>query len=434
MNKILMIFLFLLLYSEQNHAAQPGFPCDPTKSTLNPSWEITYCWGQPYTKYVRDDALFPYPSAIIQKRNGSTHGQVFAQFDGWGFTEINESGDQNSDITIQQVYSHYSPTDPRLQWPLTFSNHKDLDWGGVLHGKNANGERLASTLDEIAARGYAVDILALGGNCYGGNAVIIQSIIMPERWQQKITSVFALLPGMPSDQPWGVYATGRAAWDYADGTKYEVESTRPVNNIPKIKNIYYRIQANSPITDNVGFDPYFLPNVCDAGHVYCYAHWTDQGHQWPDQKSSPAYQAIQNAPFAGNDMVIKNGTMKIIPTNSSANYFNLLRGHWNQGISWNSNAVVDSTSQLVIPIRYTRVTDMGLGLPDQPTVATVDWHFRPVNMQLPIYTLLNWTYQNQSGQAIVTTAGEVTIIGLVLTSDTVYSNLTLTNQGIMPGC
>ena len=101
------------------------------------------------------------------------------------------------------------------------------------------------------------------------------------------------------------------------------------------------------------------------------------------------------------------------------------RGHYNLGITWDHAAIVDTAAEIVFPLKYTRHTSFGKGVPDQPEQITVSvTPRRPRHFQLRDGETLNWTWDNGSlsGQARVT-GDTVTIDNIPLVSGEAYKRL-----------
>ncbi len=371
---------------------------------------------------------WPYRTGWIVDEYPTQPMTLVVKFSGWGDTDINWDFSQLNAVVMKPVYSHHT----LAQWQplLPPPNHwPPLDWGGPLLGLDSNGNRWQATIEEIANRGYWMDWdagITLVGNCFGGSAALTRALHQGQYWRQKVGIVDVILPGMTADPPNGQWWKGEAAWTYD-----EMLEARHSLHLDQLLRTYFRIQATSPIYDAIGFNPNWGKEVCDAGPVYCYMTWSRMNHQSPDAESPFSYLVNSTQRYAGPEMRWRYDEMQIVPSESSANYVGE-RGHWNQGIAWRSAGVIDSADKIVVPIRYLREIDMGPGLPDQPMVVNFKLTLRPEHFTALKNKLVKYSIGSQSGYALVTKAGQITI-PLTLGSDTAYSTLTIEHY-FVEGC
>lgn len=442
-----MRYLALLLLATTAHAQDATFDDGVVPAGSSTAWRLVTGWFPPYTQYVRPDADFPYPVGIMMQVFPDVPGITCIQQDGWGISEIQAAAMPGCKFTIQTTYSHYAPDPPgpKVTWADAFYKHVGLDFGGPVWGTDQNGPRIVRTLQEIADRGYKTDRgagIRIGGNCYGGSAALTQSLILPDPlWQQQVTIVDAILPGMTADQPHGKYWMGEAEWDFRDGTKIDIERFQHSKNIRKLRNIYYKMQAAAYYTDgghdDIGFNQDFRRDVCEKG-IACYIIWSRAPHQIPDPESPLNYQVNTAGLFFDNNANNRLDQTMVIFTGSTANYPDVNthapRGYYNLGHGWNSKAIIDTSESLTVPIRYQAQSNLGPLLPDQPESATFNLTLRhPQRFQLRKWQIVHYKIGDVEGDAMVTRDNEVTIEGITLKSGDAYSEVVITDTGTA-GC
>jgi len=135
---------------------------------------------------------------------------------------------------------------------------------------------------------------------------------------------------------------------------------------------------------------------------------------------------LPTALYAAPEQDVRLDQVLPVFTNSTANYWGQ-RGHYNLGLSWDSQqGLEDRATEVTVPLRYRRHTNIGGGIPDQPMRATFDLTLRRIsNFDLPPGRNISWTLGTQSGTTTVTEPDTVTIEGLMLESSEEYTRLVL---------
>lgn len=113
-------------------------------------------------------------------------------------------------------------------------------------------------------------------------------------------------------------------------------------------------------------------------------------------------------------------------TESTANYWGSSL-HYNLGLGyvW----VIDTETQVTVPITYKASTDLGRGTPDQPESVTFTITVRDIPVFNPVKgETINWSFSPASGTVVVDVKGEVTVSGLVKPSNDLSPGFILTRS------
>lgn len=423
--------------------ANPNFNCD-NGTVSETGWRFVQCLAHHPSPLVPSRAGWDYPAGWVLPDTPDQPLQVIMRFDGYsaGLGTILPESPRPDAVMVQTIYGDY-PGEPYWTAP---DGRQPWDIGGIFLGENTNGERYAATLDAIANSPYRYNIdwgkgLQFQGHCYGGLASYNQALLIPPRWQSQLAIVHAGTTGlmtvnegsMMSEEPYIQYAWEGFDLDKADYTK----------NLDKLKNVYFRVTGSHPYTDNVRYLLSFFSEVCDAGKIACYGQWHDSGHMDNDLKAPESYDQSYQDLYTDRMMDWRLDSMKIIFTHATSNYLSNaeghLRGHWNMGLGFNAlikslpagceefNIPIwtDTTTKIIVPIRYIRRTGMGPGLPDQPLTSTFDLTIRPKMFVLHTGDLVSWQVGTQTGQSVAD-EGEITIEKITLKTGPAFVALVLT--------
>jgi len=387
------------------------------------------------SKFVTENADWHFKSAMLVPWPLTKKIPLRAHFDGYS-ADLSGDGvvhnscygydysDENAIVT-RNCPGHY----PHLDW----YEGMPLDWGGIFNGEEAYGWRIAAMFTRAAALyGKYIDWnagITLEGVSYGGATAILQSMLLPDVWwRYSITVVNAsLAPTMfvKATQPMGNYwldEAVRLAWGDYDIRKADITQA-------DVKHIYYRVTGASH-DSIVVFDLDFFRN-CDRRKLACYGSWSRGDHEWPDPEAPPAYQAVMDQLYSGPDSLVRLDKMLPVFTNSTANYWGA-RGHFNLGLEWKTSGFVDTASRIEIPVRYRRHTNMGVDLPNQPESATFDFTVRRLKkFSAQVGDVIHYRINSQSGEVLVTEAGEVTIPKIKLASSPNYTGIVLTRVALV---
>ena len=265
----------------------------------------------------------------------------------------------------------------------------------------------------------------LEGTSYGGTGAILQSMMLQQVdpwWGKKLSVVRADIPHTKFTKNWLDSKPVNVAWEGYDRDGADIE-TQMANG--SLDHIYYRVNG-SPSDTAVIFDTEFFRD-CDTYRIACFGTWHNAGHNLQEQGIALPFLDL----YAGEDMDVRLDRMLPVFTNSSANHWGELRGHYNLGLSWNQGSdFLDLPGKVVVPIRYKAHRNIGGDIPDQPEIATFDMTIRRIeNFPTAIGSKVRWQLHGRSsGVATVSRAGEVTITGLSLPDSDAYARLTLTHS------
>lgn len=463
---------------------------------LGTQWGVDRCEYAQQSKYSREgvemltgmtggipDNAYTYKTISIALDNQPAGSlKLLAYFGGWGepcTPTLDHSNPQYIIIkNTQQVCPGHGSS-----WNVGVST--PMDWGGIAYGPpglEENGESLGWRISASLTRAqvaYAekIDLNAgvrLDGYSWGGTTVFMQPLLMKdEYWRSKVTIVRGSVPGTmftrhdldgdainKNGQYWrcassfsnSCYANNQPASDIAlawksfDPEKVNYLST-VYDNASKVKNVYFSATGSELSDSAVFFDTDFFRVFCNQKKIACFGTWHNNGHA----AAEPGIYMPFNAVFSG--VYSDNRLDRILPvfTNSTGNNYSRTRGHHNLGLEWMSGSFnVDTVDKVSIPIRYVATTNFGAStvpgmvgetLPPQPTSITVDVTLRKVkNFALTKGRNLKWNFYPGAGAGapvtgttIVTTAGEVTIPAVPLSSSGNFSTLEIV-PGAPPGC
>ncbi len=421
------------------------------KPGWNPGSGQRLCFFPPHvSKYVHPlndvgnyaGLLHPVPLP----KNGSL--KLIVQFHGWGAGQWGPDETYNDyirTIVINNDYDYGRLTPDDLE---KIGVQMAQDWGIALTtGDPAKPcskghceailHRLTAAIHEAHTQfGDSIDKgagITLSGNCYGGTAIHMVPLVLPdERYRAQITVVNAAYPGnlfvrqadglneFGTAKKAGMYwqdESIRKSWGDFDIARVDV--LRPENK-KRLKNVYFHSHSGS--NDYLGYSLDFFREVCDGGKIACLGTWYISNHVGVEPGLS--YDPYQV--YSGPDMSARLDSMLPVFTHATSNHWGE-RGHYNLGLEWKNEGFVDSATRAEIPIRYMRRTDIGLGIPDQPTASTFGLTIRRFkNFQLPVGAVVHWQFGNDSGTAVVEEAGEVTIPQLTRHSSALYEPVILT--------
>jgi hypothetical protein len=263
--------------------------------------------------------------------------------------------------------------------------------------KNYNGNQIAASIDYLLGK-YPDKInldkgLQLVGTSLGGAGVIGQSMILP-KYQDKVASVSSSYGYliMPKSNPAAISGWTQAQLDSVDIRKQWA----------KVQNIHYRWTGGENDTFKM-FDTEFM-DVCEQRKISCMLTWLQSGHG----ASEPGY----TLPMWGDNKATLDKILPVI-TNNSSNHHGIKRGYHNLGIKWDHALLLDTSTEVAIPLTYTAHKGMGTDLPDQPDTATFSITPRHVKY-FDLSGEVTWTFGSQSGTTSIGSDGLLTIDGLTL--------------------
>ena len=305
----------------------------------------------------------------------------------------------------------------------------------------APGRRIAATLHYLKERyDFNVDKygIVLEGPSMGGAGSVVQTMILPDPWRQKIAwssaragivmprRVYAKHPGQyrnfPPDAGWGSWL-----WDRID---FAVQAAQD----PVVRGIHYRhaFGTNDQFSDGPdGSTILEFVNIVEANKIGGAFSWTQGGHS----VGEAGFNLPLLSRFEATEQDVTLDRAHPAITHSTGNYpfspkdrvdeQRYPRGHYNLGILWNHAAIVDDPNQIVFPLRYVARSGFGKGVPDQPRDITVSvTPRRPRHFLFVDGETLNWTWDEGAlfGTAVVQ-GDTLTIDNVPLSAGQAYKKL-----------
>jgi hypothetical protein len=306
------------------------------------------------------------------------------------------------------------------------------------------GRRINAMLDFLTQR-YGIDTRARGivlqGPSMGGAGAVIQTMILPPPWRERIAyssaHIGVIMPRQIAQRDPLQYSTfppdtpaNEALWDSID---FAVQS----KSDPIVRGMHYRHMFSSNDTFSAGekhaSTQLLFVNLVEEQHIGGAFAWVHAGHAYyEDGVNLPDMSRFE---VDEQDVTLDRAHPAI--THSTGNYpldaaqrMNLTafpRGHYNMGITWDHANIIDDESQIIFPLKYTRRTGLGKGIPDQPQTITVDVTPRRAHgFKLRDGETLKWSWDGGALAGTATVAGDtVTMKGIPLVSGEDYKTLRL---------
>lgn len=372
--------------------------------------------------YIPPSAQWEYPVTFIAPTAPGPH-RVKIKLSGYNArpytfcTGLDFSSDDF--IVIKPCAGHFPDLDMHM-----VNGVKPHGWWGWYRGPS-NSMRLGLSLTRAAADLDAnlTPGVQIEGSSYGGTGAILQSMMLRESdpwWGQSIAIVRADVPHTLFVENWLDYDPINVAWEGydRDGANVQTQMAKGA-----LDDIYYRING-SPSDTSVVFDTKIF-RYCNTYRVACFGTWHNAGHSLKEDGINLPFYSL----YAGDHMDVRLDRMLPIFTNSSANHWGELRGHYNLGLSWHQGGYfIDLLDGVLVPIRYKAHRNIGGGIPDQPDSATFDITIRRIdNFPTKVGSRIRWKLgDHSSGEVTVAREGEVTITGLTLRDSEEYTGLELT--------
>jgi len=414
---LLAIVLNVRYAYSMEHLPPYPLPYDPVCSDPvqigNAAFDQVTCLfeGAPYTPPdgLQHPVGFVLPRPLVGKYPVviSRHGYTAVPV-----TCTNNNGSRAGTIVIKPCASFWPDQRNWGTRPLLMA------WGGPFLGVNVEGFQASEALDTALWNwGSHVDWgkgITCEGASEGATYCILQSILAPDFLQRQISIVDATLPHTNFVSPNGQYwidPAVRAAWGNFDYHLADVETAMASG---KLGNIYFRIRGAT--NDSLGRISMDFFRACDTYRIACYGTWDLGGHS---ATGEPGVNLPRGLYAEGQDPIRIDGILPVF-THSTADYYGERGFH---GLGLSTRAATSTGGQLSIGVRYRRVTQIGGGIPDQPTSATFDFTLR----RLKAFSdgTYRWTLGPSSGLATAT-AGVITITGLTLESSETYQLLEVT--------
>ena len=417
---IAMLLLSIDLHALSGHPGQ-YFECEAPEGFA--IFQKIQCWtsAQPY---IPDDGEWNYPVAFIYP-NAPGKNIVKVQMSGHNANPsafcTGNSYSAPGYVVIKSCAGHYPSHASHAVGGV-----QPFGWWGYFLG-HSNMHRLGLSITKAMAEmsGDGSAGITLEGESYGGTGAILQSMLLRLGdliWGNRVAVVHANIPhtlfveNFPQRIEGGDQPEIALAWGSEDRDK---ANFRKMAQQGEIENTYYRVNG-SPGDTVVNFSTEFF-TICQTYKIACYGTWHNAGHTLAESGINlPFYDK-----FPGPHSDVRMDRMLIVYTNSSANHWGQQRGHYNLGLEWDlGDNLTDSSSEVIVPLRYRRHTNIGGGVPDQPGSATVDVTLRRVKaLNTAPGTTLQWQFGSQSGQITTSKQGEFTIAGLTMPSSEIYTDL-----------
>tara|TARA_R110002110_G_scaffold91264_1_gene237378 strand:- start:30223 stop:33963 length:3741 start_codon:yes stop_codon:yes gene_type:complete len=301
-------------------------------------------------------------------------------------------------------------------------NPKGSWWGYSGHQvgavANYNGRRMVTSVDYVLQRfGKRISLekgIHLKGKSLGGAGVMHQALVLP-KYRDKIAIVDSVIGHM------NIPSCCRSLVSDAWGNEL-FESVDIYKQWKAIQHVHFHWRGGS--NDSLGrFDPRFF-DFCEARKISCSGTWLRSGHGLAEKGYS-----LDMSLFTDPNQQVTLDTVLPVITQSTANYHTDERGYHNRGITWNTPAIVETMSELSVPLQYIAMPSPGPGMPAQPEQVS----FSVTPRHLTAFSLesgspVQWRFGDQSGLVVADDTGLVTIDGLLLRSKAGYRELRLTRM------
>lgn len=317
-------------------------------------------------------------------------------------------------------------------------------WTFGTDGTPYPGRRINAALDFVTRR-YGIDTSARGivlqGPSMGGAGAVIQTMILPAPWRERIAYSSALagviMPRQIAQRDPQQYSTfppdnlaNRALWDSID---FAVQSKTD----PIVRGMHYRHMFSSDDQFSAGVNhastQLQFVNLVERQKIGGAFGWVQAGHAYyedgvalPDMSRFEADEQDVTLDRAHPAITRSTGNYPLSAAERTQ-YKKYPRGHYNMGITWDHANIIDDESQIVFPLKYKRRVGLGKGIPDQPEAITISvTPRRAQQFTLRDGETLQWSWDGGalSGQATVT-GDTVTVDGIPLVSGENYRNLRL---------
>jgi hypothetical protein len=314
-------------------------------------------------------------------------------------------------------------------------------WTFGADGQPYPGRRIAAILDFVSNR-YDIDSgdagIVLEGSSMGGAGAVIQTMILPHPWREKIAysagRIGPMLPREVAKRSPGQYGTMapdrgkyKVFWDAIDfSLRAEADEV--------VRGMHYRHSFSSNDIFSLGprgNTQLEFVNLVEEHKIGGAFTWTVAGHGTHE----PGVRLPDMYRFEREEQDVTLDRAHPAITNSSGNFprtpedrldeSRFPRGHYNMGITWNHADIVDSEEQIVFPLKYTRRTDMGKNIPDQPANITISvTPRRSKHFVIRDGEELKWSWNGGALTGIASVSGDtVTIDGVPLVSGGPYRKL-----------
>jgi len=370
--------------------------------------------------YSRRDPLPRFPRVVVHM-HGSGGGQ--GSMEVFGPSEL-------GDIEVRTQDAEAYSQDWREWW--TFGRD----------GTPYPGRRIAATLEFLQQR-YNLDLsvrgIVLQGPSMGGAGAVVQTMILPAPWRERIAYSSAragvIMPRQIARRDPAQYANfppddaaNKALWDSID---FAIRSATDRT----VQNMHYRhaFSSDDQFSAGVGNASTQLEfvNLVEQHRIGGAFGWVKAGHATDEQgvklpDMSMFETAEQDVSLDRAHPAITRSTGNYpLQAKDRINHVANPRGHYNMGITWDHAKILDERNQVVFPLKYQRRTGIGGGLPDQPERITVSVTPRRArHFEMREGETLKWSWNNGALSGTATVAGgTVTVDAIPLVSGEPYRAL-----------
>lgn len=313
-------------------------------------------------------------------------------------------------------------------------------WGYGRNGLPYPQRRNAAVLSYLANRYPNLDIDDKGIMVYGnsmGSGGILATWLLPAPWRSKIAYVRGKSPVFmyrylnsssyptlwPKDQ-----GDGDPIWDAVDFAKLAVS-----DQITRGMHFRESFATNDTSGRMEGNQSAYLLwlKICYEQKISAVATYTQGGHSW--NETGYNLPSVQLWETEEQDVTLdrahpcftsSTGNWPVDPSNI-LNIVNYPRGHYNLGLIWDHERIVDTAHEVIFPIKYRARAAFGGDIPDQPARITVDvTPRRPRRFTLSDGERIYWTLEGGvvAGTAVVS-GDVVTAVGVPLVSGEPFRRL-----------
>jgi hypothetical protein len=259
----------------------------------------------------------------------------------------------------------------------------------------------------------------------GATGAVAQALLLPSPWRERITWV-SLRGGRPpgtvsravetgSNRSWPDRATDPEFWN-----KLDIPRRLAVD--PVLQSMHFRGAVSLGAKGAKGW--LALVNALErhrVGGAFAWVAGDDNGYErrvrLPDLSlfEVPAQDVSLDRPHPA--FTNSTGNHPATP-GERQDVKRFPRGHYNLGILWDHEGIIDEAGSLVFPLAYQAHSDIGGGLPDQPTLIEVDVTPRRMrNFNVRDGETLKWDWDSGALHGtVVVNRGTFTIAGLPLVS------------------
>ena len=434
-------FVKLSSFDATPAASDVDFPKEPTTRGTNSTWFLGAFTPAHARHYDNDGFVYAAAYAVRNKLPPAPRLGVTLHASG-GFNAVARAAFapfEGVDIEVRTQDGQAK----KAQDPKAYSEW----WCYGRDGQPYPARRVAAILQTMAATYPQIDFdrkgIVYAGNSMG-NGGVLHTMILPSPWREKIAyacgGVGVFMPRRVNAKNPGQYrgwppdsGQTRALWDAID---FSIQAARDAI----VRGMHYRQQFSADDWFSEGPEgntQLEWVNLCEAHKISAVATWVKNGHNASEK--GIALPDIKNFEVPEQDVTLDRahpcftGSTGNWPLDAAqrVNRNAHPRGHYNIGLVWDHARVVDSGQEIVFPLRYTRRTGLGEGIPDQPAQITVDVTPRRARrFAMRDGERIRWDWDGGAATGAATVSGDVvTATGIPLVSGAGYKRLRFFRTG-----